>query len=71
MEALGSEIVRKRYAERFAITDRAPYPDAAFVQRRLDRQDLKAKIGATIIGALTLAFAAIAAWPVIKDWIGW
>jgi hypothetical protein len=46
-----------------------PYPEAAFVQRWLDRQDLKATIWSAFIGLLTLAFAAIAAWPVIKDWI--
>jgi hypothetical protein len=70
MKQLGREVVRKRYAERMPVTDRMPYPEAAFVQRWLDRQDLKAKIGAALIGILTLGFAAIAAWPVIKDWIG-
>lgn len=70
MKQLGKDVVRKRYAERLPVTDRMPYPDAAFVQRWFDRQDLKSGTGAWFVGFLTLAFAAIAAWPVIKDWIG-
>jgi len=69
MVRLGRDAVRQRFTNREAIIDLMPYPDADFVRRWLDQEERNAKFWPRIVTALTLIFAAIAAWPVIKSWL--
>jgi hypothetical protein len=53
MKQLGRETVRDRYIHRLPVTDSMPYPEADFVRKWLDWQDLKAKFRPTIVVLLT------------------
>jgi hypothetical protein len=69
MRLLGRDAVRQRFINREAIIDLMPYPEADFVRKWLDQEERNAKFWPRIVTALTLIFAAIAAWPIIKSWL--
>jgi hypothetical protein len=69
MKLLGRDVVAQRFTNREAIIDLTPYPEADFVRKWLDQEERNAKFWPRIVTALTLIFAAIAAWPIIKSWL--
>ena len=71
MKRLGRDVVRQRFTNREPGVDLTPYPEADFVRNWVDEQDRKARFWPTVVTILTLVFAGIAAWPVIKGWLGW
>jgi hypothetical protein len=73
METLGRDVVRTRFTARMPVTDRMPYPDSDFVQRWLAEKDHRARRWAgflTVVSIVAVIAACIAAWPVVKGWLG-
>ena len=69
MKQLGRDVVAQRFTSRQPVIDLMPYPEADFVRKWLDQEERDAKFWPRIVTFLTLAFAAIAAWPIIKSWL--
>jgi hypothetical protein len=69
LKQIGRETVRYRYINPPPVTDAMPYPEAEFVRKWLAQQDRNAKLLPVLVTVLTLLFAGIAAWPVIKGWM--
>jgi hypothetical protein len=71
MERIGPTIIQTRLANRMAITDVGPYPDADFVRAWLHKKERAAKRGVIInifVAVITMIAACIAAWPILRSW---
>jgi hypothetical protein len=72
MERLGYPIVAARFANRMAVIDMMPYPEADFVQawlRKKERAANRRLAWQGLIAVVTMIAACIAAWPIAKGWI--
>jgi hypothetical protein len=73
MEQLGADTVRTRSIARMPVTDRMPYPEQSLVQKWLNQQNRNARVRTglvTAVSVIAMIAACIAAWPVIKGWLG-
>jgi hypothetical protein len=72
MKQLGVNTIRTRFIQRMLVTDTMPYPEHAFIQAWLEKQERKARLRADVMRAIVVVgviAACIAAWPTVRDWL--